>query len=255
MFIRRNKTYSKGCQSNRVFFVSVFCMIVGILVRLFYCVLYPVQPRDAYVYGAVISQLKETGKIPAHVSYYPLSLWILKIPHQLFNYDSIKGGIIVNMLLGLLIIAIVVYFISRYFKNIFSLIFVGLLAATHPSLVRFSCSCLRENSYLFFFLLVLMLLSSYSSGGGKLFSIVLAGIFGACAFLCRLEGLEIVGIVFIVMFIFFLSKRLGLSKAACHFCVFLIVFSVTAFSIYYFLGARKVSQELIMSKIDFESLN
>ena len=214
---------SQIAKSNSPFAISIFCFVFGALVRLAYCIRYPVQPRDAYAYSLIISQWEETGLIPPNIPSFPLSLWILKIPHHLFQYDSMKSGIMVNMLLGLLIIAIIINIAGLYFKNNYTILFAGLAVATQPALVTFSCSNLRENTYLFFTILTISFLARYCIRPHFL-HLFLASIFGATAFLCRLEGLEILPIVFVVLFFLFIFKKIRFSKAILHGFVFLLFF-------------------------------
>lgn len=236
------------------FAISIVCVVFGALIRLIYCIRYPVQPRDAYSYSQIISLWEESGITPRNTNFFPLSLWFLKTPHHLFQYDSMKSGIMVNMLLGLLIIAIIVNIANHLFKNNYTILFAGLAAATHPALVTFSCSCLRENTYLFFTILTISFLVRYCIRP-HFSHLFFAGIFGATAFLCRLEGLEILPIVFVVFFFLFIFKKIRFSKAVLHGIAFLVVYSLAVLSICYCFGFREITKEEIMMRFQLESLN
>lgn len=229
------------------FAISIICFTLGAIIRIAYCIQYPVQPRDAYTYCQIITQWEETGELPNTV-YYPLSLWLLKIPLHLFHYDCMKGGIMINLLLGLFLIVIVVNTIKHFFKNDLIILFAGLCIATHPTLVSFSCSFLRENSYLFFSLLALTCLVYYYRRAQYSY-LFFAGIFGAFSFLCRAEGIELLPIIYITLFFLCLFKKVRLSKAFWHGLVFSAIFIVTVLSIYCCFGYKTFSPDIIMSKL------
>ena len=229
------------------FAISVICFILGAIIRIAYCIQYPVQPRDAYTYCLFITQWEETGEIPDNV-YFPLSLWILKIPFHFFHYDCMKGGIIINLILGLLMIIIVINTAKHFFKNNLVLLFSGLLVATHPTLVSFSCSFLRENTYLLFSLLALTCLVHYYRKIQCLY-LLLTGLFGAFAFLCRLESFELLPIVCIILFFLCFFKRIRLPKAFLHGLAFSVIFIITVLSLFYCFDFRIISPNIIMEKI------
>ena len=246
----KNVLTKKDCEKLAI---TVFCVVLGLLFRLFYILRYPVQSRDAYTYRGLIEQWEETGEIVDRISFFPLSIWIMKIPHHFFHYDIIKSGILVNIVLGILLIIISIHILCRYFKNNYVIFLAGCIIATHPAMVRFSCSLLRENTYLLFSLLALSALSQYSSKT-DLPSLVAAGIFGALAFLCRLEGIEILAITGLAFFFLFLFKRMKLSKAFLHGFIYLIVFSLTVVIIFFGLKFKMIEKEEIMSKVDNDSM-
>lgn len=232
---------------------TVFCAVLGLLFRLFYILRYPVQSRDAYTYRGLIEQWETTGEIVDRISFFPLSIWIMKIPNHLFHYDIIKSGVLVNNILGILLIIVAINFLYRFFKNNYVIFLAGCIIATHPAMVRFSCSLLRENTYLLFSLLALSALTQYCSRT-DLPSLVAAGIFGALAFLCRLEGIEILAITGLAFLFLLIFKRIRFSKAFLHGFVYLIVFSLTVVILFFGLKFKMIEKEEIMSKIDEETM-
>ena len=232
---------------NHIFVTSLGCAFIGLLVRLLYCIQYPVQPRDAFTYQRIILNWEESGKIIDPITFFPLSLFIQKIPYHFFHYDIIKGGVIVNNLFGLLIIIIATRFVSLFFKNDYALLFAGLVAATHPSLVRFSCSLLRENIYLFFFLLSTYSLSLYFFKC-KTRDMVAASIFGAISFLCRLEGAEILPIFYIIILFLHLFGRIKFHTALKHGTIFILVFLLTVFVIINLFDFNTLSSSFFIYK-------
>ena len=228
------------------FVISVICFIIGALIRIAYCIQYPVQPRDSYKYILLITQWEETGEISDTV-FFPLCLWILRIPFHFFHYDCMKGGIIVNLILGMLMIIIVVNTTKQFFRNNMIILFAGLIVATHPSLVSFSCVCLRENNYLFFSMLGLIYLVQYYRRIQCSY-LLLVGLFGAFASLCRLEGVEILPVVYFSILFMFIFKKIRLSKAILHGLLFSVTFVATVVSLYYCFDFKFFSQNIIMTK-------
>lgn len=203
---------------------TTICVIIGLVYRLFYCIRYPVQPRDSYTYEYLISQWSKSETL--HYNRYPLSLWILKIPSSLFHCDIIKGGIIINMIIGILLIVLTMMTTNKYFKTKGLALIAGTLVATHPTLVHISCCFLRENTYLLFFSLSLVFLLRYFDSK-HLVDLLLAGITGAVSFMCRFEGMEIVLIVYVLVFFLLFIKKLVLFKALFHVAAFSTVFFLT----------------------------
>ena len=233
-------------KSNSAFAVSVICIAIGASVRLAYCVFYPVQPRDAYIYEQTMENWGTSGKIPT-TSYFPLSLWILKIPHQYFQLEAMKGGILINILLGLFIIAFSVKIANRFFKNFYITLSVGIIAATHPDLVFFSCSCLRENTYLAFSLLVLYFFALYYREPNT-FYLVLSSIFAAFAFLCILEGFEFLAIFSFLLLFLCIYKKVFFFKAVIHGIIFMTSFFLTICMTCFCLGFKLISWDDITTR-------
>lgn len=216
--------------------IMALCILLGLLVRLMECIRYPVQPRDAYEYELIISEWEEKGEMPKRYK-GPLSLWLLKLPRHFWGYDTIKGGVIVNNVIGILLMLIIMQEISNHFKNDFIVLYVGIIMATHPQLVRFSCFFLRENSYLFFSVLFLGAMARYCNSS-KLRYMITAAIMGALAFLCRQEGIEFFAVACIaIMLAGFLNGR-KLYIPACRCVLFVIAFGIALAIICHMMGFR-----------------
>lgn len=235
--------------------IVIISCIIGLLFRLAYCIWFPVQPRDAYIYSHLISQWESTGRILDPIGIFPLSLWILKIPNHFFQYDVIKGAVLVNLLLGLTLIAIMQKIIMRFFKENMIILLTGLIIATHPVLVRISCSCLRENTYLFFLLLSLDSLLGYIMQR-KMFYLLSSSALGAIAFMCRLEGAETLFFIFFTLFSLCLFRKITFVKAIKCCIVCLLVYAMTILGTYYSLrfDELKIQVNLMAQKINFEGI-
>ena len=132
---------------NKTYLLCFLISLIGIADRMAYCIHYPVQPRDAYMYKMHIIDWEKTGILSDIFDGIPFSLWILKAPYHFYQFDIIKSGIVINSLLGIFIIIVSILIADELFKNIYVSFIAGLIFATHPILVRFSCSLLRENFY------------------------------------------------------------------------------------------------------------
>lgn len=204
--------------------IMALCILLGLLVRLMECIRYPVQPRDTYEYESIISEWEEKGEMPKRYK-GPLSLWLLKLPRHFWDYDTIKGGVIVNNVIGILLMLIIMQETSSFFKNDFIVLFVGIIMATHPQLIRFSCFFLRENSYLLFSVLFLGAMARYCSSN-KLRYMIKAAITGALAFLCRQEGLEFLAVACIAIILAGFLNEKKLYAPACRCVLFVIAFCI-----------------------------
>ena len=80
----------------------------------------------------------------------PIAMILLCFPHRYLGFELVKGGILLNCILGLFIVYFICQTTKRITKSNLCVLFVGGLAATNPSLVHYSCQFLRENIYLFF---------------------------------------------------------------------------------------------------------
>ena len=247
----RDKMQKKKMKKNERDIIAVLCMLTGLICRMAYCIRYPVQPRDSYKYEWVIALWEETGEISDQITFFPLSLWILKTPYHLFRYDIMKGGIIINILLGVLIIFFSVIIADRIFENKYVVACVGLLVATHPMLVRFSCTFLRENTYLFFSVIAFSCFFHYYIRP-KFFSVFLCSLFSALAFLCRLESLEVFAIFAVVIGLLLCKRKIKLGKAVCHTVFFSFMFLITIAGTCLLLGFNLVEFRSIISRFYIE---
>ena len=189
-------------------FIVLFCVIAGLLLRIIYLIKYPTQARDAYIYADFIYNWIELGKAPI-IKYYdipPLSIFLLKITTCLTGCDPLKGGIIINMAIGCLLIIVLIELGWSLSQNFFITSITGLLAATHPSLIHYSCQVLRENSYLLFLTLYFYCLTKYFKKR-KVVHIFLMANFSAMSVLCRHEGLELIVFSFFVLLLEVLTRR------------------------------------------------
>lgn len=237
---------------NRSFFIKIFCWSLGLLLRLAYCIKYPVQPRDSYEYKYLIEQWEQFGEIVDATTFFPLSLWFLKIPNHYFDYDIFKGGIIINNLLGLLMIVIAINTLSLFFKNMYTVFVSGIIIATHPTLIVFSCTFLRENTYLFLSFLMLSFFARYCIWN-RLFDLIAFSLFAALAFLCRLEGLEML-VILPIAITFVLIPPKKISRTAFHLFVFFIIFFTISITVCRLHGYRFVTFGDILKRFHFTTI-
>ena len=96
-----------------------------------------------------------------------------------------------NVVLGLGITILLVDLSARITHSNIIALCVGLIAATHPTLVHYSCQILRENSFILFGTLLWIIMLEYYKRG-LLMYVLLGGVISAMSFMCRLEGMEFV---------------------------------------------------------------
>ena len=148
-------------KNNRLFFVIVICLAIGGLLRVFYCLKYPVPVRDSFSYKFFIEEWVKYGKLPYGKDFPPLGLYLLHIPSALTGCETIKSSIIMNVLFGMLFICVSVYISKCIFSSTFVQCVIGLIVATHPTLIDYSCQGTRENSYLLFCCLSIFFIIKY----------------------------------------------------------------------------------------------
>ena len=143
---------------------------------------------------------------------------------------------------------------QKFTNNYFILFFTGLILSTHPSLIRYSCSFLRENTYLFFSLIALSFLAEYA-GRTTIYQLYLISLFGALAFLCRLEGFELIIVFFIVLVGFVIVKKIYFKKALIHYMLFVLFFFANMNIVCYLLNLKMIQYEKAKTRISIEKIN
>ena len=191
--------------------IAILCVAIGFFCRLIYLIEYPTQTRDSYKYESIIYNWEKKGEYPIDKKKYKLTLWILKIPYSVFKCDIKNGAVGINLALGLLLIALIIFQSSVIINDKISLLFIGILAATHPTLIKYSCTLLRENIFLVFLTLALSSLYNYYKTAHTN-NIVLFSICGSLAFLSRLEAIEIILLFYEVAFYMFIKHKINKKK-------------------------------------------
>lgn len=220
-------------KKSKVFIgIIAICLAIGVFERLLYCIRYPVMVRDSYIYCDIIKEWNATGQFRTEGTLPPLSLYLLRIPSHFFSYDIMKGGVLVNVLFGIAIIALSILIVHCICNNLVVDFIFGILVSTHPTLVYYSCQMTRENPYLFFmFLTCLMLIIGTQKK--RMIYFMLTGLFSAAAYLCRHEALELVLITILTIFFFSEKKawRVCLKRLFVFMLIYIISFAVITYSI------------------------
>lgn len=225
--------------NRRLFSSIVVLVIISSLLRIAYIVLHPVQPRDYYKYENYIYDWEEKGEMPEEIK-GGLSIWLLKAPYHFFKIDLLKGGVVINVILGNLIIVWSVLILYELFHSNIITISVGLILSTHPTLIEFSCFFLRENSYLFF-----ALLSIYGIAGfikrKSVVMLLLSGIMCALSFLCRFEAAELIPISLLLVSCVLIHSKTKLKKVLLYDFLYVFALFVTFFLTNAILGLKVLS--------------
>lgn len=219
-------------------------MTVGAIIRVLYILIYPVPVRDSFVYKTFIESWNQTGVFPQEPLFPPLGITLLKISSTCFDCETIKGGRITNTVLGICIIYIMVRISLEISKSRTIALVIGLLSATHPTLISYSCQMTRENPYLFFCSMTCMLLVMYSNKN-KLYFVLLLALSSSAAFLCRHEGLELIPIVIVVIC---MCVRNVSKKAVFLRCVLFLASYVISFLLSTYLTGVPISHYKLYNK-------
>ena len=227
-----------------LFLTAVACMILGGIARVAFLIHYPVHVRDSYRYAKIIESMDFTDLGTPAVGVYFLS-----IPHRYFHYDIIRGCIVMNVCIGVLIILLTIFISNIWFKNSYAAFLTGIVAATTPSLIYYSCNLLRENFYLLF-IECFIIFETKQYKGSSLFNTFMCSLFATLTMLVRIEGMELFIIfVFVEIFIRWKKKK-QLYLNVLYFItstlfVLLILFYVFSFPInygYYLVRLNKAIQ-------------
>ena len=198
-------------QLSKRFITTVICAIVAGITRILYCWVYPVPVRDSFAYKEIIEYWIRFGSLPEESHSPPLGLLFFKIPAEYFDYDVIKTGIAVNVLLGVCIVISIVWIAYVIGLSNMESLLVGIIAATHPTLVKLSCQMIREDSYLLFCSLSILTTFLFLKNRRNR-QIILMSLFAASAYLCRHEGLELIPIICLLILVCFKDTFFGRTK-------------------------------------------
>ena len=66
--------------ANIDFIIETALICLGAIIRILYCIVYPVQTRDAYYYMNIAENWINNGTIEKPTVFFPFSIWIMKIP-------------------------------------------------------------------------------------------------------------------------------------------------------------------------------
>ncbi len=224
-------------------------MAIGAFARIFYCLKYPVPVRDAYEYAENIADWSETGVLHSSRRIPPLFLFFVKECSSFFDYDIMKTGVVLNVLFGLVLIGLSIVIANKLSGSWMICFIVGAIAATHPTMVEYSCQLLRENSFLVFLFLEFILLMEYSKTQ-KLHLILICAFCGMCSVFCRFEGVETI-ILIIAAIIFFNLKKKHFNKCmldlASYICMvvfsFFLLNQIMGISNRYYIEAIEILME------------
>jgi len=213
--------------------IIAICLAIGVFERLLYCIRYPVMVRDSYIYFNIIKEWNATGQFRTEGTLPPLSLYLLRIPSHFFSYDIMKGGVLVNVLFGIAIIALSILIVHCICNKLVVDFIFGILVSTHPTLVYYSCQMTRENSYLLFvFLSCLTLIIGIQKN--RMIYFMLTGLFSAATYLCRHEALELIPIT-VLTIVFFGEKKVWFA-CITRILVFMLFYAVSFALITHLIG-------------------
>ncbi len=221
-------------KGKRLFLITTVCVLIGSIVRIAYCLKYPVPVRDSYEYMFIIREWIETNSIPIEKPIPPLGLFLMKIPTTYFGYEIIKGGIVINILLGLLIIITLIKISDEITPSPLLALCIGILSATHPTLIRYSCEMLRENSFLLFSSFAVISCIRFLKGTTGY--LILASICLAAGYLCRHEGIEF---AFFFGALILFNPKIELKKRGLYSMIYIVLFMFSLVAISLCIGIPK----------------
>lgn len=192
------------CKQRKLFLICIFFVVLGLFFRSFHIIKYSIQSRDSYTYKEEILEMQK-NKLQSGIAHPIGTVYLMSLPSRWFGLDIIKGGIIINMVLGISIIALVIKICYNITRSSLLMVYAGFLSASHSNLIYYSTQLLRETSYLFFVCAALEILTRKETD--SFFKTTLLSLYTTFAILCRLEGIEI-----IIMYTVFKASAFLLDK-------------------------------------------
>jgi hypothetical protein len=200
---------------------SVFCnrhfrlilagiLVLALCVRVGYWLISPTLARDAVTYLYYAEHFTEMS---SHGFWSPLFIWYLHLM-SVYGYDPVPAGIVLNIVAGVMTVLVIYNILQECGIKKLWCILSSLLAATNPFLVQCSVELLRESSSLLFFSLSCCEMVKYLRTPNN-FAVSLAGVFGAFAFLCRYETLEIAAYSIVMIIAVNVSPRFHRKSLCC----------------------------------------
>lgn len=196
----KRKNNNKSQYNSQVFRISVGCAFLALIIRLIYLIKYPVPIRDAYAYEHLLNNFANNDILP--IDCPPLALFIFNLTRDSFYEGIIKNSIILNMVLGVFIVLITINILFEINKSNITNCLLGILIATHPSYIEYSCESLRENQMILFSSIGIFFLVKYLNKKW-IVCFIASSVFIAFAMLCRYEAMELS----IIASIFLLYKQ------------------------------------------------
>ena len=234
--IRHKMNLKSFYRRNRIFLLCIVFVVFGLFLRCLHIVEYSIQSRDSYTYMDDIAHFQKNELVTE--KHHPvLSIYLMSIPSRYFGLDNTKGGVIVNMMLGVWTVFLIVKTSFNILKSVLLTSCAGILTASNSNLIYYSTQLLRETSFLFFVCAALELLTRKEPD--KLLKTFMLGFYTTCAVLCRVEGVEIVIVYFLFKAVFFLfdkqktAKKFKTLVVHCVLYLFSMVSSLFLFNFFF----------------------
>lgn len=229
----------ESCKRNKSIIALTIILLLSLGIRLCYIIKYPIPVRDALNYKRIVEEWIDYGTfmLNRNDDIPPLFLYIVKELHISTEIDILSVGTIVNMIAGLFIVMVIFLIGNMIFKNLTLSIFLGLIAASHPKLISFSCQMLRENTYLLgvTFFLYFLLSSIRKITYGKVMTL---GIITSVTVMIRHEGLELLLLTLILLVNQILSKKIKTNKLLLLLSTYMISILMGLFLLNQIMGIK-----------------
>ena len=210
--------------THRRFYIYVIIFVLACIIRIAFMIQNPVRVRDSFEYRNVLENKEKVVFDKNHV-YPPLAMYIIGLPGMITKCNTIKGGCVIDNVLGLMIVLTIMLIAQEFTKSLLNLFCIGLLAATHESLVEYSCEMLRENSFLIFCSIGVLCMVRAIKRRSYLYH-VLCGVFFSLGVMCRYEALEFSAIYLITVYLLQRNLKRTIKSTLCFAISFLIVFGI-----------------------------
>ena len=165
-------------------------VLFGYLLRIIVCFNATVS-RDGITYIRYVIGWEKSGTLSLwHINDTILFIALLK-PILKFGVNPVIAGFSLNIVLGACFIVLTFLFVERLTGNSIASLLCAFLMAVHPTFIILSADVLRENLFLCLSALSLISVFADKKNGLRLAYIIAAAFFTSCAALTRAEGVLI----------------------------------------------------------------
>ena len=221
--------------------IIILIVLLAFVARIGNVIMHPIPVRDSYIYQKIINDWGENSEYSSNIP--PLGLYMMTLPRKLFGLDTIKSGVSVNMLLGICSVLMITAIAHRIVNSFIIEVGVGVIAATHPTLVHYSCHVLRDNTYIMCLLLLVIEIVEYINKE-RIRDMVLSGMISAFALASRYEGFEAIIIVCLIV----LMKKSRKQKRLRDLIIYVSTVIVTINILFMLIGVT-LNERFIIEKI------
>lgn len=220
-------------------FLFIAIYILSLIPRLIRTIIDPLLMRDSVLYITLAETWVNTGQYQETIDgggiVPPLPILITK-ELILFGFKGEIAARSISLFLGAMIPLLGYYAIKKIYKRNGIAFLCAVVLIIHPTLISYSSQPLRENYYLLFEGLIIIETINILNKRIDYYNLALCGLFSACAFFCRYEGMEILILLPAILLYKKTKTHSKLQKSLGELAVYCLFFFTTSIVLLYFFN-------------------